>query len=84
MDFARQLQIRELPLISITKLHDNTLASLSTVNLYVSPARFQIYDNDDEHTAFQSMMPYFMLVEIWYVKYRIYCESLERRSLDTP
>lgn len=84
VDFARQLQIRELPLISITKLHDNTLASLSTVNLYVSPARFQIYDNDDEHTAFQSMMPYFMLVEIWYVKYRIYCESLERRSLDTP
>lgn len=72
VDFARQLQLRGVPLISITKLHDNTLASLSTVNLYVSPARFQLYADDDEHTAFQSMMPYFMLIEIWYVKYRMY------------
>jgi RpiR family glv operon transcriptional regulator len=44
------------------------------VNLYVSPARFQLYDADDEHTAFQSMMPYFMLVEVWYVKYRMYLQ----------
>ena len=72
VDFARQLQLRDVPFISITKLHDNTLASLSTVNLYVSPARFQLYEDDDEHTAFQSMMPYFMLVEVWYVKYRMY------------
>jgi len=72
VEFARQLQLLDVPFISITKLHDNTLASLSTVNLYVSPARFQLYNHDDEHTAFQSMMPYFMLVEVWYVKYRMY------------
>jgi len=77
VDFARQLQLQDVPFISITKLHDNTLASLSTVNLYVSPARFQLYDGDDERTAFQSMMPYFMLVEVWFVKYRMY---LQRRS----
>ena len=74
VDFARQLQLLDVPFISITKLHDNTLASLSTVNLYVSPARFQLYDADDEHTAFQSMMPYFILVEVWYVKYRMYLQ----------
>jgi len=72
VDFARQLRLRDVPFISITKLHDNTLASLSTVNLYVSPAWFSLYDDNDEHTAFQSMLPYFMLVEVWYVQYRMY------------
>ncbi|MCI6285076.1 MurR/RpiR family transcriptional regulator [Selenomonas sp.] len=74
-DFAQQLQLRDVPLISITKLHDNTLASLSTVNLYVSPARFQLYDEDDTRPPFQSMMPYFLLLEIWYVKYRVYLHN---------
>ena len=74
VDFARELRLRDVPFISITKLHDNTLASLSTVNLYVSPARFALYDEDDEHTAFQSMMPYFMLIEVWYVQYRMYLQ----------
>lgn len=77
VDFARRLQVLDVPFISITKLHDNTLASLSTVNLYVSPARFQLYEEGDGHTAFQSMMPYFMLVEVWYVKYRMYLKHLE-------
>ena len=79
VDFARQLRLLDVPFISITKLHDNTLASLSTVNLYVSPARFQLYDADDERTAFQSMLPYFMLVEVWYVKYRMYLQGKEER-----
>ena len=73
-DFAQQLQLRDVPLISITKLHDNTLASLSTVNLYVSPARFQLYEEGDTRPPFQSMMPYFLLLEIWYVKYRVYLQ----------
>ena len=78
VDFARNLQLLDVPFISITKLHDNTLASLSTVNLYVSPARFQLYDSEDEHTAFQSMMPYFMLIEVWFVKYRMYLRHKEK------
>jgi len=77
VDFARNLQLLDVPFISITKLHDNTLASLSTVNLYVSPARFQLYDSEDEYTAFQSMMPYFMLIEVWFVKYRMYLQRKE-------
>ena len=55
-------------------VHDNTLASLSTVNLYVSPAVFHIYE-DAEHPQFESMMPYFLLVEIWYVKYKLYLQK---------
>ena len=71
---ASQLQLRDIPFISITKLHDNTLASLSTVNLYVSPASFRLYEDSDERPAFQSMMPYFLLVETWYVKYRLFVQ----------
>lgn len=73
-EFGSELRLRDIPFISITKLHDNTLASLSTVNLYVSPATFQLYESSDERPAFQSMMPYFLLVETWYVKYRLYVQ----------
>lgn len=76
VEFARQLQLQEIPFLSITKLHDNTLASLSTANLYVSPAGFQIYGREDNRTPFQSMLPYFMLVEVWYVKYRLYLDGI--------
>ena len=71
VEFAQQLKLRDIALISITKLHDNTLASLSTVNLYVSPATFQLYPATTTNVTYLSMMPYFMLLEIWYVKYRM-------------
>lgn len=74
MEFSRLLQLRDVPLISITRLHDNTLAGLSTVNLYISPAVFHLYD-EAGRPQFQSMMPYFLLVEIWYVKYKIYLQK---------
>jgi len=74
VEFSRLLQLRDVPLISITRLHDNTLAGLSTVNLYISPAVFHLYD-EAGRPQFQSMMPYFLLVEIWYVKYKIYLQK---------
>ena len=84
VEFARELQLRDIPLISITKLHDNTLASLSTVNLYISPAEFQLYDAaDGKHISFKSMMPYFMLIEVWYVKYRMYVHRLKERNIQS-
>ena len=79
-ELAQALKMRDIPFISITRLHDNTLASLSTVNFYVSPARFQLYDKEDDHVAFQSMMPYFVLAEIWYVKYCMYLHHLKQEQ----
>ena len=75
VEFARELRLRDVPVISITQLHDTTLASLSTANLYVSPAQFQLYSADEERTPYKSMMPYFMLVELWYIKYRLYLQA---------
>ena len=82
-ELGRLLKTRDIPFISITRLHDNTLASLSTVNFYVSPGRFQIYDKEEEHIPFQSMMPYFVLIEVWYVNYCMYLHRLrEARRQD--
>jgi RpiR family glv operon transcriptional regulator len=72
VEFAQKLQLKDVPLISITRLHDNTLAGLSTENLYVTPATFQLYEADEDKTQYQSMLPYFLLIEIWYVKYKLY------------
>ena len=66
--------------IFVTQLHDNTLASLSTTNLYVSPALFQLYSADEERTPYKSMMPYFMLIELWYVKYRLYLQEQKDKA----
>lgn len=80
VDFAQELQLRDVPVISVTQLHDNTLASLSTVNLYVSPGQFQLYDDGEGRAPFKSMMPYFLLTEIWYVKYRMYLHQLMEKK----
>ena len=75
-EFSLQLQLKDIPLISITKLHENTLASRSTENLYVFSEEFQV--NADDQISFKSMLAYFMLVEIWYVNYRIYVKNEEK------
>ena len=74
-DFANRLKLKGVPTISITRLSDNTLASLSTVNLYISSARFQI--SKDNEMVYLTLIPFFMLVEILYIKYRIYVEHQE-------
>ena len=74
-EFAQRLKLKGVPTISITRLSDNTLASLSTVNLYITPARFQISGDDENGVHFLTLIPFFMLVEILYLKYRIYAEQ---------
>ena len=76
-EFSLQLQLKGIPLISITKLHDNTLAGRSTENLYVFSEEFQV--NSPEQIPFKSMCTYFLLIEIWYVNYRIYVKNRESR-----
>lgn len=72
-EFSQQLQLKGIPLISITTLHENTLASRSTENLYIFSEEFQI--NSPEQIPFKSMFTYFLLTEIWYVNYRIYVKN---------
>lgn len=69
-EFSLQLELKGIPLISITRLHENTLASRSIENLYVFSEQFQL--NEESQLPFKTMSAYFLLVELWYVNYRIY------------
>ena len=71
IEAAKRLKDKGIPTISITQLSENTLASLSTVNLYISPATFQLQGD----AQFKTLMPFFMLVEVLYLKYRIFFEQ---------
>lgn len=74
-EFSLQLQLKGIPLISITTLHENTLASRSTENLYIFSEEFQV--NEPNQIPFKSMFTYFLLIEIWYVNYRVYVKNLD-------
>ncbi|AQS07563.1 MULTISPECIES: MurR/RpiR family transcriptional regulator [Clostridium] len=69
MDFAKNLKIKNIPIISITKLKDNSLAKLSDYNLYTSTALIPSIYNDID---FESLTSYFILIEILFLKYMEY------------
>ena len=73
VEFAQRLKDKGVPSISITRLSENTLASLSTVNLYISPAKFKI----PGEAQFKTFMPFFSIVEVLYLKYRIFVQQQE-------
>ena len=74
VEFAEQLSLKGVPILSITEMRHNTLASRSTENLYVMPAEFALPENE-ERLRFKSMLAYFLLLEIWYVHYRLYVQE---------
>ena len=74
VEFAEQLSLKGVPILSITEMRHNTLASRSTENLYVMPAEFALPENE-ERLRFKSMLAYFLLLEIWYVHDRLYVQE---------
>ena len=75
VEFADQLSLKNVPILSITEMRHNTLASRSTENLYVTSAEFALPENG-ARLQFKSMLAYFLLLEIWYVHYRLYVQEL--------
>lgn len=69
LDFAKNLKIRNIPIMSITKLKDNSLAKLSDYNLYTYTALIPKISNDID---FESLTCYFILIEILFLKYMEY------------
>ena len=65
-EFSEKLNLKGVPLLAITQMQHNTLASRSTENLYVVPAAFNLPESE-ERLPFKSMLAYFLLLEIWYV-----------------
>ena len=76
VEFADRLALKGVPILSITEMRHNALACRSTENLYVTPAAFDLPENE-ERMQFKSMLAYFLLLEIFYVHYRLYVEERE-------
>ena len=65
VDFAQTLHTKGVPLISMTRLQSNSLANLSTENLYVTPRALPVASK----RPYESTLAFFLLVEIWFVSY---------------
>ena len=78
VEFADRLSLKGVPILSITEMRHNTLASRSSENLYVTPAAFDLFENE-QRLQFKSMLAYFLLLEIWYVHYRLYVQELTEK-----
>lgn len=65
---AQELRLRQVPMLSITRMGNNTLASICDENLYIHsitlPARYGI--------EYEISTPYFILIEYLYLSYHEY------------
>ena len=77
LEFAKMLNMKGIPIVSMTKLRNNTLAQMSTESLYISTSRVSTsYIRNYETTTL-----YFMTVEMILLKYLIYEEKRREESL---
>lgn len=74
IDFVSQLQVRNIPILSITKLKENTLSQMSDYNLYISSVTFLETINE---MSYESVTSYFILIEILFLKYIEYKNGKE-------
>ncbi len=73
IDFARKLRLRGIPVISITKLSDNMLATICNENIYIHSPGFQTMVGDPNN--FISSVGFFVAMETLYLNYQIYKEE---------
>ena len=67
VEFAERLHTRSIPLISVTRLKSNTLSRLATESLYVTVCKLPYAYA--EQRDYESMMGFFLLVEVWFLSY---------------
>ena len=74
VDVAQKLHLLKIPLISLTKLKSNTLATYSTESIYITPVNLPATVGFE----YKSMLGFFLAVEMWFVSYSQYCtEQIE-------
>ena len=66
IDFVSKLKVRNIPILSITKLKENTLSQISDYSLYISSVTLS--ENISE-VSYESVTSYFILIEILFLKY---------------
>lgn len=74
VEIAKQLQLRGVTLMSITKNRENTLAHLCDFHLYVDESE---YFETPMHWQYESTTSYFILIDILFLKYLDYHQRKE-------
>lgn len=72
INMARKLKLKNVPMISITRLKNNELALLSDESLYINTTSLNI----DSVFKYETTTPYFILIEILFLKYQIYLSKV--------
>lgn len=69
---AEKLRLRQISSVSITRMKNNTLSSLCKENLYINSIPLPT----DYMLDYEISTPYFILIEILYLKYQMYLTNL--------
>lgn len=65
---AKKLHMQNIAFISLTQLKCNTLATLSTEHIYITPVELPAAVN----IKYESVLMFFLVAEIWFVSYSQY------------
>lgn len=69
---AEKLRLSGIGTLSITRMKNNTLASLCDENLYINSIELQV----EENIGYEISTPYFILIELLFLKYQEYLSKL--------
>lgn len=80
LDLTKKLKIKNVPIVSITCLRDNSLSHLADYNLYTSDTKVQCIFLDD---GYVSLTTYFILMEILFLKFEQYRHKKEEEECES-
>lgn len=69
VELAKKMKLNNVKIVSITKLKDNTLASLSDENIYITTSQVNF---DSNYRSFESYTILYNVAEILFVRYGLY------------
>ncbi|MBS6645839.1 MAG: MurR/RpiR family transcriptional regulator [Clostridiaceae bacterium] len=68
LSLAEYLRLKQVPSVSVTRMQNNSLASLCGENLYINSIRIPMEYGID----YEIVTPYFILIELLFLRYQIY------------
>lgn len=71
VDFAKNLKMKGIYTTSVTRMKSNILSHLCDENLYIQSTQLAV----SEDIEYEITTPYFILIELLYVKYKMYWEG---------
>lgn len=72
VELAKKVKSRNVPVVSISQLTDNSLSKVCDYNLYITSDTIKM----SEDKSYQTTAQYFMLIELLFIKYVMYCRRV--------